>query len=455
MGFTFLFGAAILLLPFNDLPFLYWLLGEMGFEAAFTPLFLMVAAFLLATKGSFYVPRLRSFTYLMLFLVTIILSGAVNSFAILQAQFAGRSGVAKYFLQLLVFLFGVSLAVGVFNLAQRNLLSLATFRRFLTLSFLVAGLYCVAEVFLNLGSSWAEHLFTLINPLFHTEDQGIIVYGQIRSVTAEPSYFGMYAALLLPWLVSYLFTDEQPLRYGLLVLYLIFLIFLSSSRLGYGLLLLEFCLLCYLARRAGLISLSRTAMALVLLGTTALAGYLSVNLIAREENTLIQVGLISSLTSGENLSNICRYGTQVAAFHMGLDHPLLGTGLGQFPFYMEKYLPAWSMLSPEILGYLRGQGLPRVHGMYARILSEMGFSGLLLWVAFLGRLTLETWRAVRPTLPHRPDWLGLSLVVNLVALGAMGFAAGSFRSPAMWLIFGLAWSYCLSPPESGADATSA
>ncbi len=438
-----LFCLALIFLPFNDLPWLSAVFGELGQEGAFLPLWLATLAFLFHRDFSFVVPRLPSATYLLLFAAVIVLSGVVNGFSILQAEFAGRSGPAKYFLQLMVFLFGVSLALLVCNLLHLGLINLRLVRRFLTISFLIAGGYSIFEVLFLLGVPWAETLLSTINPLFHTEEQGIIIYSQVRSVTGEPSWFGMYAALLFPWLVSYLFTEERPWPYAVLTLYLIFLVFLSSSRLAYGLFFVEALLLVGIMVRARIFKPGATILGLLFLSLTVFISYSLIDLVAGAETALTRQGLLASLASEENLSNLCRYGTQVAALNIAWDHPLLGTGLGQFPFYMEHYLPAWSMVSPEIRAYLRGEGLPRVHGLYARLLSEVGMVGLALWLGFLAALMRQTWRTFKASFPGTVDWLGLSIVINLVAMAAFGLSTGSFRSPGMWITIGLAWGYGL------------
>jgi hypothetical protein len=439
-----LFSTALVLLPFNDLPYFSWLFGELGTEGAFLPLLLAVLWFFPSVNFRFSLPRLGSVAFLLLFLGAVLLSGAVNSFAIMEAQFAGRSGISKFVLQLSVLLFGVCLAILVFNLAHRKLIDLRLVRRFLTISFLIAGGYSFFEVLFNLGTPWAEAVIEAVNPWFHTELQGVFFLGQVRSVTGEPSWFGMYAALLFPWLASYLFTEETIWPYGVLTLYLIFLVFLSSSRLAYGLVLVESLLMLSFMIRAGILSVGLAAAGLFFLALTALAGFYFADLMAGAESLLLREGLVASLTSQENLSNICRYGTQVAAISMGLDHPFWGVGMGQFPFHMEKYLPAWAMISPEIRDYLHGVTQPLVHGLYARIAGEVGLVGLGLWLAFIGTLTLRTWKTAKSTFSGSVDWLGLSLAVNLVAIAGFGFSTAGFKAPGIWIMVGLAWAYPLA-----------
>lgn len=444
---TSLFALALILVPFNDHPLFGQLFGELSSEGTFLPLLLLVAFFFFRENFSFYLPRRGGVLFLLLFLAVALLSGLVNSPNILEAQFMGRTGISKFALQMLVLLFGVAVAITSFNLMHLGLVDLKKVRRWLTISFLFAGTYSVVEIFYLLGASWAEAVLEGINLALHTEEAGLMLPGRLRSLTGEPSYFGMYGALLLPWLVSYLFTERVRWPFALLILYLIVLMLLSLSRLAYGMLVLLGLLLGYFLLRARVLSVSVIMVCLLLAGATVAASFLLIERMVEVDVEMLRSGVIFTLASEENLSNICRYGTQVAAVHMGLDHPLLGTGLGQFPFYMEKYLPAWSMVSPEIRDYLHGEGLPRVHGMYARIFSELGGVGLALWLAFVVALLRSTYRIVRRSFHQVPDWLGLALVLNLLAWAAFGFNIATFRKLEMWVVFGLAWAYAVAGPH--------
>lgn len=441
----FLFSLGLLIIPFNDVPHFTFIFGELGLEASFFPFLFLVLFFSFRINFSFYVPHLKSFYFILLFITIVIISGIINIPGILQAQFMDRTGISKFFFQFMILLFGIALSLTTFNLFLFGLINLKKVRNLITISFIICGFYSIVEIFYLIGYPWAEFFLESINPLIHSEESGILLYeGRLRSVTGEPSYFGMYGALVFPWLISYLFTEKHRLPFLLLIFYLILMMFLSISRLAYFLLVLDSFLIVYFIFRAKLFTLRTIGMFLILtLASIILSLYLIFKVPSADVNLLRQ-GVLLSLSSEENLSNICRYGTQVAAINMGLDHPIWGTGLGQFPFYMEKYLPAWSMISPEIRGYLHGEGLPRVHGMYARIFSEVGFLGLIAWVGFFLYLFRDSYRVVHRSLSTIPDWLGIALLINLLAIGFFGFSIATFRKLEMWVIFGLSWGYILN-----------
>ncbi len=436
-----LFALGLLLVPFNDVPHFTVIFGEIGLESAFFPFLFLVLFFIFRMNFSFYLPISKSFYLILSFLIIVIISGIINSPSILQAQYMGRTGISKFFFQFIILLFGIALSLTIFNLFLFGLIDLKKVRKFLTISFIICGLYSIVEIFFLFGYHWAEVFLETINPIFRSEESGILLEGRLRSVTGEPSYFGMYGALVLPWLLSYLFTEKNRWPYLFLIIYLLLMMFLSISRLAYGMLLLESFLIVYFIFRAKLISLRTIWIFLLIFSGTIMFSLILISRLPKADIDLLRQGVLFSLRSEENLSNIVRYGTQVAAIQIGLDHPIWGTGLGQFPFYMEKYLPAWSMISPEIRGYIHGEELPRVHGMYARIFSEVGLLGLIYWLGFLLYLLRDSWRTVLSSFRTNPDWLGMALVTNLLAIGFFGFSIATFRKPEMWVIFGLSWGY--------------
>lgn len=441
----FLFAVGLLIVPFNDIPHFTIIFGEMGLEASFFPFLFLVIFFYFRMNFSFYLPRSKSFYFILSFLIIVIISGIINIPSILQAQFMERTGISKFFFQFIILLFGIALSLTIFNLFLFGLIDLKKVRNFLTIGFIICGFYSIVEIFYLIGFSWAEVFLESINLLIHSEESGILLYeGRLRSVTGEPSYFGMYGALVFPWLISYLFTEKHRLPFLLLIIYLVLMMLLSLSRLAYGLLLIETFLIVYFIFRSKLFSLRTIGIVLIITSASIIICLYLIVKMPKADVELLRQGVLLSLSSEENLSNICRYGTQVAAIHMGLDHPILGTGLGQFPFYMEKYLPAWSMISPEIRGYLHGEGLPRVHGMYTRIFSEVGFLGLISWVGFFLYLFRDSYRIVLSSLSTNPDWLGIALLINLLAIGFFGFSIATFRKLEMWVIFGLSWAYVLN-----------
>jgi O-antigen ligase len=160
--------------------------------------------------------------------------------------------------------------------------------------------------------------------------------------------------------------------------------------------------------------------------------------------SLIDVFL--SLASKDNLSNIARFGAQLAGYQMALDHPVFGVGLGQYGFRVADYIPDWALVSEEIRKWIsptEGTAWAPVHNIYVRIASEGGFIGLLLWISMWGSVLLGCIRKYRSNTvaSGQPDYLGLALVVSIVGVLLSGFNADSFRFFGYWLSLGAAWAY--------------
>ena len=101
----------------------------------------------------------------------------------------------------------------------------------------------------------------------------------------------------------------------------------------------------------------------------------------------------------------------MVAWHMFLDHPLLGCGFDQYSRRHQDYLADRS--TALVLEYARGN-LP--HNVLLAVLAETGLVGLGLFLALLGLWTRDAWRLWRD--PTAPLWVrqpGLLFLATLAA----------------------------------------
>ena len=103
---------------------------------------------------------------------------------------------------------------------------------------------------------------------------------------------------------------------------------------------------------------------------------------------------------------------QAGAWHIFLDHPLLGVGFGQSPKYIPRY--------GRMYGYMLGPKDAAAHNMYLQILSETGLVGfavflLILWAVARPMFALRGyWAQNRPEYAHTLTSLMLGLLLFLV-----------------------------------------
>jgi O-antigen ligase len=441
-----LVALAICLVPFNALPYLQNVLGEMSNEGAFYPLAIAMIIWSLGAIRVFKikVPLHRSFVLLSLFFVWIIFSAAVNSPEIAVASTKGRGGIEKLLLQIVLVFFCMLATLVVYRCMMRVPRSLAHYRRYVSISFLICGLYSVIEIAYLSGSGIAEAILANIN--HYIQPERLPLYpGRLRSVSGEASWFAMYCSMVLPWLLSYLFSESRRRwRYFIWFAYFILLVVLTKSRTAYVITTIQFGLFCFgVMVSAGPQKTHRWRVVTIFLALVLVFGLTLVNLNSSGKSL---IDVFASLASKKNMSNIARFGAQFAGYKMALDHPVFGVGLGQYGFHVADYIPSWALVSDEIRIWIsptEGTSWAPVHNIYARIASEAGFVGLLLWISMWGSVLLGCIRKYRSNTvaSRQPDYVGLALVVSIVGVLLSGFNADSFRFFGYWLSLGAAWAY--------------
>ncbi|HEU4698105.1 MAG TPA: hypothetical protein VFS40_02930 [Gemmatimonadales bacterium] len=444
-------AAAVVLLPFNSLPYFQSLFGELATEGAFYALVVALACWVVELGAGGRIARRWHWTAAGLgcFLLWCLLSAVVNLPDILAAETKARRGPSKLVLQVVLLVFVLLAAVLVRHLAGRLRHPLGWLRRFALISFLLAGAYSLFEVGSYLGLA-PPGVYATIDHLVHGEGAGY--FGRVRSVSGEPSWFGMYCGFVLPWLLSYYFTATR--RAGLylgLTAYMVLLIGLSWSRTAYVITSVQVLLYVGLAFAARRTAIPRRRI-WALVGGLALAGLAGAFVLrgaAVSDRSVTQV--FSSLLSSENLSNVSRAGAQAAAFRMGLAAPVAGVGLGQYGFWMPSFVPLWARQSEEVQMWMSGAAdspWAPAQSLYARLAAEVGFVGLGLWVACWLGVLVACWRRYRRVGARSEDaGLGLALIVSLVGVLLSGMNADSLRFFSYWIGLGFAWWYLGAEPS--------
>jgi O-antigen ligase len=134
------------------------------------------------------------------------------------------------------------------------------------------------------------------------------------------------------------------------------------------------------------------------------------------------------------------------SFKVFSKYPLLGVGLGNTGLFYQQYLPAYGYLLPEMVWIVEGKlGFPNPKNLWARLLSETGIVGFLLFMIWLILLAFGAWRL------HKSE-KGLRAVFGLAGLLALasqvieGFSLDSFALPQLWIMLGLLTS-AISPRD--------
>ena len=256
------------------------------------------------------------------------------------------------------------------------------------------------------GSEGCKHILEVINPFIHSiKDDGkwwppLLWKGQLRSVFAEPSYFGIYTAFAMPFLWYMVYKNRKAIDLSFIFL-LNFLLFLTKARTGFMLLLGEIVLLMLFLtifeRSRDLLKKTSSVVLCILLSFVGSNLFMSTFINTKSNTTEINVTTTmteyidsnaTSLANPDKRSNRARYSIMEADFRIGLDYPILGVGRGLRNGYIPQYLPEKGKQNGEVkmwleyrekLGILKS-GFPSL-GEYTVRFGETGILGLLVFLA--------------------------------------------------------------------------
>ncbi len=134
------------------------------------------------------------------------------------------------------------------------------------------------------------------------------------------------------------------------------------------------------------------------------------------------------------------------ALHMGNDFAFSGVGLGMFQ-------PAEAALYPTYVHVITSPDIPHPHNMYLWALAEMGYPGLIAWLAFFMILAVILLRGHR--LPGRvaDRRLALGLLGGLLVILVHGWVDTPLYSPftalGLWVLFGVMMTVGLNRSSEG------
>ena len=429
---------AIILLPFNDLPY-FGIFGEMSGEGAFYPLLvgIFIWTIFIFRGQKVIIPQDKVFLLLGIFFLWVLVSGAINFGSISENMTKGRTGIEKYLLQVIVLAFCLAVTLFLYNILFEAKDYLGLIQYFALVSLIIAGTYSLVEIAYLFGSDHAKNILEFIDP--YIRNRGLAQ--RLRSVSGEPSWFAMYCSFIMPWIVSLIFTEKQRAVHVFLLAYLIIMIVLTFSRTAYFITITQLggMITLLIFTRADRIE-KRKILALILAVSIGLMSGLSIantNKVTVDDTKDVVTSFIND-ESGYAQSNEARLGSQNTAENIGKKHPVFGVGLGQYGFYMADYVPEWAKDNSEIKRWMSSRvGTPwaPVHSIYHRIFAELGYIGLILWLALWALLLIKC--SAKYLLNSRqsgkPDYLGSALIICIIGVLMSGLNSDTFRFMGYWM----------------------
>jgi hypothetical protein len=137
-------------------------------------------------------------------------------------------------------------------------------------------------------------------------------------------------------------------------------------------------------------------------------------------------------------------------------YPVLGVGPGNAGFFFEQTLPEYGLRLTEIQALLRDPsfGFPNPKNLWAKLLSETGILGFLLfgvWLVSIGVGSVSLWRKGRGF----ERYLGLAGLITVLTQVVEGFSLDTFALPQLWLVFGLCTAALGGPGTLAQEAANA
>ncbi|WP_040194979.1 O-antigen ligase family protein [Clostridium culturomicium] len=441
-----LIALVLVLVPFDNLPYLNNVLKELSYSGASYAALVLIGIFFYRLLKDRDVLRFndRVYNIFLVFVVWALASGIFNFSNIMNNTFKGKSGLKRFIFQypMLVYVFVFSYCVYYF--LSKEKISVFKIRKYILISTIIVAVYSVFEVLYLLNIVDTSFILEKVSSVIQLYSRGEVYSRGVRSVTGEASYFSMYAAFVFPWIFSYIYTEKKAknkILFSVYNMYFISLIFLSRSRVGLAIFAAEFLillvgLLIKKNKEHRKITVGIAILLLVLVGVVNTVFYSN----NTYQNTVSRVSissLINSLKDPNNLSNVARFSLQEGAISMGLDNPITGVGIGQFAFSIKEHIDKDAYRSNEITLWLdetQTQYWPTVFSLHARIFGELGFVGFALWCILWGKVLF---RLVK--MYFKKDNI-YTLVIGVSVIGCLisGMNVDTFINYPLWIILSVA-----------------
>ena len=342
----------------------------------------------------------------------------------------------------------------------------------------LVSLYGILDIFYLSGSPVAQAALVKLNPIVHEiKSNGtwwppLLWNNQLRSLFAEPSYFGIYSAFAMPWLwYAMLKTHTWQKKLGFIFLVLIFTseLFFTKARtanaLFWGELVLLIGVTVWQREKA---FFKNTALILVITVLTFGATTYAMSFMPGSPNLNAEKSMgygtegspkvalylednLGSITSGTQRSNLSRYSILKANMAIGQDYPLLGIGKNLRNAYIPDYLPQEAFAGSEIQMWIHNQkekgimksGFPSLGEYYTRF-AETGILGLLIYLFPSLYLFGQLIKRIRSSLYSRTQKEGsIFFFLSLAGVMASGLGDNLSITCCYWILIGIGYAFIM------------
>lgn len=336
--------------------------------------------------------------------------------------------------------------------------------------------YNIIDFFYLSGSTIAENILLLLNPIVHdikfagTWYPPLLWKGQLRSLFAEPSYYGIFSAFAMPFLWYKLGQIKNTKSRIVLILVLFVFtygLFLTKARTANALFVGElFLLILFSLWKKQKQFLKRTGLLVVISFATFAAATFSLSFMPGspqgtsmgygDKNNTEMVSYLEdnlgSLASTNKRSNRARYSIFEASIAIGKDHLLLGIGKSLKDAYIPDYLSEEGKANYEVQYWMRNQkemgimksGFPAL-GEYCTRFAETGILGLIIYLVPVFFLVYQLLKRIRWADEQQERERCIFFFISLVGIMASGLGDNLSITCCYWILMGIGYALILSP----------
>ena len=441
----------IFLIPFNNLPYLNTVLKELSYNATSYPVLILMVIMMIYIIKEMRIVKVKdkSIYILIAFIITCLILSFFNISEILTNSFKGKSGIRRLVFQFPMLAFGGVTSYCFYYFLRRTKITIWTIRRWIMISCLITGAYGLIELLNMLNIIDTSAILKAVSNVIQLYSRGEVYPRGIRTVCGEASYFGMYAAFVLPWILSYIYTEKEYWKKGAFIVFALYfaaLVFLSKSRMALLVFWLEFIIFAigmFISRKNWRNKLITLLLFPLIFATSNVASKIGYTEEIQYENTANEASVnavVQSLNDENNMSNVARFGMMKAAFKIGNEHFLTGVGVGQFAFYATDAVDESAYRSSEITRWLdpeQPQYWPTVFALHARIYAENGIIGLLIWIALWAYIGIN----LLISYIKKNDMITLVIMSSIAGVLLACFNLDTYIYYPIWILIGLYWRF--------------
>lgn len=312
-------------------------------------------------------------------------------------------------------------------------------RAFFTLtSFLIA--YSLFELlWLKFGSSVGFSFLVTVNPLLYDPGSAhgwwppLLWRNQLRSMFPEPSFFGIFSAMVIPFLWSYLFEHKHKGRYIFMIFFYTVMIAATNARTAIALFGMELLLLVLSMFTVKSKKYGKTVLLIVTISAMAFTfNFINIPGNLKNNADLYFDRTIGSLGSTQRYSNNARLSYLEADFKTAVEHSVFGVGTGLKDAYIDANLPTFSFSNQEVMKwkyYMHTKGVLKSGypgtNKYVDLMAESGVIGLLLYLLSFGYTLKELYNFRHYAFM---DYRIILTMISMIALLGAGFSSITFSN---------------------------